>query len=992
MDNGHFYQANELGSCIRIEINDCNDPIQIIECYVENSIVLVITKSMILTQLKVVDGIMVPTRTAKLNIALNADNNVLLAPFGHLICMTSKGTIQCFDLVSDENYELRIPLVDDLGSDINRVISLAFTSSGNVLAACLQSGMCIFWNYENNSKKWIIVESTSVAHSSDTQALSCTFAKDVLYVRTECDIVVLIDEYCQHANADEIVAFKSGPSTIAIFNEKEQGPFAVVDTGILVHGITMDSKNICIWSDEEIHVYKSDGYSQCKLHSEISLKVQSVAIYEDSLYLAKDLSLIVTDMSGIQRLTISIPSKEGPILHLDASCDQLAIITRLGIVKTMDITKKEPKLLTAGKCILQNFDENLDRILSIRCNADGSILSLLSESCRGMRQLHFYDTKTGIVKELEAIIGNGFVVISHCWDPAFTKLFACEIRSRDGIVNRILTLFLSENLDIYVHEDIQVDSFSRLMSINAPSELLLSKRDKKSSSPKHSTSYEVLHKRMIHGLEDVGVSSTDLLSALVDFTFYLTTNDLNKAYLCIQSTDNITAWNKLAQACVLGNRLDVAERCLLKMGNGLGVAAVRAADKEVALAEVAIQLGMMNDAERIYRECNRIDLLCHLYRRQGCWKEAFDTSHEGGLDQRALNFQYEKSFEFNGNQDELVLNYTKSLTSKKAILKEITLKREPVEPFLQQENDMELLKWYASYIESTGDLDMSKRLYKMANDDLSLIRIACLKGDLNDAFALVRETKSPVGAYHLARHLEATGEIEEAISCFSRCGKYNYAIRLSKAHGIDREIVNFAMQSENPQAIECAYFLESIGQQERAAELYLKAGENRKALDIIIELPFEQNSVRLNADIRSIIDGLENETSKDIINKCAMLLLRSGSDKNAIQLLQQKGHDIDDILRFYNENKIILTEKIIDIILSQYKERTDKTHLRSIAAICRAQGNHVLACRKFTQGGDRSSAMKCLLLTGDTKSIISYAFTSRTKEIYIIAANYLQTL
>ena len=36
--------------------------------------------------------------------------------------------------------------------------------------------------------------------------------------------------------------------------------------------------------------------------------------------------------------------------------------------------------------------------------------------------------------------------------------------------------------------------------------------------------------------------------------------------------------------------------------------------------------------------------------------------------------------------------------------------------------------------------------------------------------------------------------------------------------------------------------------------------------------------------------------------------------------------------------------------------------------------------------------MKCLLKSGDTQKIIFFASVSRNKEIYILAANYLQTL
>lgn len=86
------------------------------------------------------------------------------------------------------------------------------------------------------------------------------------------------------------------------------------------------------------------------------------------------------------------------------------------------------------------------------------------------------------------------------------------------------------------------------------------------------------------------------------------------------------------------------------------------------------------------------------------------------------------------------------------------------------------------------------------------------------------------------------------------------------------------------------------------------------------------------------------------------------------------------------------------------------------------QGNYHLAAKKFTQAGNRvkvgtvgcvggarhqagrqvaecstlpsapAKAMKALLKSGDTERIVFFAQVSRQKDIYIMAANYLQSL
>merc|ERR1719230_174608 len=66
--------------------------------------------------------------------------------------------------------------------------------------------------------------------------------------------------------------------------------------------------------------------------------------------------------------------------------------------------------------------------------------------------------------------------------------------------------------------------------------------------------------------------------------------------------------------------------------------------------------------------------------------------------------------------------------------------------------------------------------------------------------------------------------------------------------------------------------------------------------------------------------------------------------------------------------------------------------LSQMAKLCKKQGSFQLACKKFTQAGDKLKAMKSLLKSGDTEKVIFFAGTARQPEIYVLAGNYLQSL
>jgi hypothetical protein len=76
------------------------------------------------------------------------------------------------------------------------------------------------------------------------------------------------------------------------------------------------------------------------------------------------------------------------------------------------------------------------------------------------------------------------------------------------------------------------------------------------------------------------------------------------------------AWRSMATICIRHKRLDVAEVCLGYMGNILGVRAIREAaelpEADARLAAAAIHLGMIEEAERLYKSCGRYDLLSTL--------------------------------------------------------------------------------------------------------------------------------------------------------------------------------------------------------------------------------------------------------------------------------------------------------------------------------------------------------------------------------------------
>lgn len=60
----------------------------------------------------------------------------------------------------------------------------------------------------------------------------------------------------------------------------------------------------------------------------------------------------------------------------------------------------------------------------------------------------------------------------------------------------------------------------------------------------------------------------------MNFSFYLTTGNLDEAYKSVKAIEDPLIWENMAQMCVKTRRLDVAEICIGNMRFGRGAKAV----------------------------------------------------------------------------------------------------------------------------------------------------------------------------------------------------------------------------------------------------------------------------------------------------------------------------------------------------------------------------------------------------------------------------------
>mmetsp|Transcript_12565 Transcript_12565/g.18828 ORF Transcript_12565/g.18828 Transcript_12565/m.18828 type:complete len:863 (+) Transcript_12565:2-2590(+) len=606
---------------------------------------------------------------------------------------------------------------------------------------------------------------------------------------------------------------------------------------------------------------------------------------------------------------------------------------------------------------------------------------------------------------------------------------------------QVSTLFVTSEHGILLQDVFSIEPpLEGLLGVQVPRLFFTRGADDeaKSSDTLKKSNEVVLCSRLMRdfaGLDDA-VMDEQTRAALLDFSYYLTIGNMDEAHKAVRLIQSASVWENMAHMCVKTKRLDVAEVCLGNMGHARGSAALRLAkseapELEARVAALAIQLGLRDDAARLLTECKRYDLLNSFYQAAGEWALALEIAQNfDRIHLKATHHRYACHLESKGEFDAAARHYEFAETHRREVPRMLVKQGEnaALERYIMRSKDAELLKWWAGYCESLGHIDSAKTCYEYAGDTFNLVRVACLEDDVQLAKNLIEasatgkkkehvvvelkhtlSTSSQNGdgaaAYHLARHLENRGDIEEAIQYLAKSGCYDHAIRLARRYGLDAELMRFCIKARPSLQVECAAYFESKGEFEKAVELYQQGGDLARALELCFKLGGKGRNQMFEA-LANVSKNLDATASPATLKRCADFFVQHEKYHDAVRLYATGG-DYSQAISLCLEHQVPITQELAEQLTppqsskqnnTQAEEKNEiNTQLRNeiileLAAALIKQNQYQLAAKKYTQAGDRPTALRCLLKGGDTKNIIYYASTSRNRDIYILAANYLQSL
>uniref|UniRef100_A0A665V4G9 Intraflagellar transport 140 homolog (Chlamydomonas) n=1 Tax=Echeneis naucrates TaxID=173247 RepID=A0A665V4G9_ECHNA len=997
----------------------------------KREVLAVITETMMLSQYTLgSEGSAQMFMKVKLSSKSGQNVDIVWTDNGLLITATGEQVIRLWDLERDDNYVLSLD--EMLGFERGEIINcVSYCAGKEILAAGTSHGRIALWRMVaqpgssscDTKAQWKLQTPTEI--QGNVTQLQWGSSLNLLAANNSDTVLILCEHVMSAHFSQQVAAMQLTPTQLSITNFKT-GVNLALQSDVHIKGVCVIKDSVTVWNGKQITVYELSG---TVLRNTGSFPCDShvVAVHGENLYTVEPNRVQIRTPQGTVKQLLNFTKAEGNPMLLSVCQSYLVVGTDTAHIRVFDLSRRDAK----AHCSAKNLSEqipNLGALSSVKCNANGSQVSILISQVNGRRdhKVYFYDVEMDSVTYFDFFIGrpssgishpedserqqfqgtelSGRCPLSHFWDESEPRLFVCETAPisfesstsyLDMVDVSVVTLFCTQEHGLLLQDCYpKPGGLQALLALDVPYYYFSCKPGERDPGSTEFLLPSMVSRRALRDFVGLENSEKATRDAMLNFSFYLTIGNMDEAFKSIKLIKSKVVWENMARMCVKTCRLDVARVCLGNMGNARAAKALKEAEvepeQEAQVAMLAIQLGMLEDAEKLYKSCQRYDLLNNFYQASGQWQQALETAEiHDRIHLRTTYYSYAKYLESMGDKTLALAYYENSDTHRTEVPRMLQDDTSSLEIYVNKMKDKNIYKWWAQYLESQSDMDSALHFYQCAQDYLSLVRVHCYMGNIQKASEIANETGDRAASYHLARHYEGHDDIKQAVHFYTRAQAYNNAIRLCKENGLDDQLMNLALLSNPEDMMEAAcYYEEKDTHMDRAVALYHKAGYVSKAL----ELAFTTQQF---SALQLIADDLNENSDPALLARCSDFFITHSQYEKAVDLLvaAKKYHQALELC--VTQNLTItdeLAERMTVTDSKDLSEEARKEVLERIADCCMRQGNYHLATKKYTQAGNKLKAMRALLKSGDTEKIVFFANVCRQKELFIMAANYLQSL
>ncbi|EAY12167.1 hypothetical protein TVAG_003730 [Trichomonas vaginalis G3] len=758
-----------------------------------------------------------------------------------------------------------------------------------------------------------------------------------------------------------------------------------------------ESQNIVLASSSDVaNLFQKKGGNLSPMGT-IKTGTDLAIIMGENIFVAEDTNIKRLNLSGTLVQTNSLGSNS-PIQFLEKSEQFLVAICQDRTVFVVDAGRRQTKTLytTTFSAPYQDY-----RIRSVALSASGFCVSIILDifnngSWRPSPYIFLHSPQFD--KTVNVDFGLSVPVLA-LWDTEDPRLLCVQVTPYRSTLESngdavVVPLFVGDSLFTFKQPTLKVPPSGRLSVVNIPRVLF---------------NMDGLLPCMCILPQFAGIDTADegTRKSLMELNFALASGDIDAALNAARNVQSDGTWRMLCQTCIQNDRTELLPMCLGKIGNAAFAIHVSKALKEndIVLAKflTCVAIGANDNAKKIAVENKRYELVAQLSISVGEYDDALSlTRKRDRMHVKQIQYQRGRIFEIQGNLKEAARSWEEAGVIEtefpRAAMQADNLKFlfEYVETRSLSEVPKGLLLWLGRFFEAHNVDKSAIKMYESANSVTDMVRLLSLLGRFDDCRKVLQKSKHPASYCMFARILmkrisylkdqnDQSGEInklqKEVIDLFRRARQYSQAMDFALSQKLFDEVLSLSFSCPQTTLIKAAQTFEELRMDKQAVILYARAGRMNRAL----ALCFTKN---LYDALDEISDSLTIKTPPDILVTCGKHFIESDRWSKAAECFAL-AKQFDIVEKIMKDHNVKISKQTIQSIA---ETEQDPEILRQFAAMCERQNENSIAASLYVKLKDLLSAVKCLARAGDTQKVVKFAKTARNREVYILAANYLQTL
>jgi intraflagellar transport protein 140 len=369
-DRGSVVYADDQGFCS--DVQQLSSSIDTMLFYEERARLIIVTRSLLLTQYQVADdGKVSRVMQVKLSVAGDvADKglkNVVWASPGLLCMATQEKMVRLLDLAADESYNLSLSALGGIAERNDKVISVAFSPLNRYLAVGTQGGVIGIWRFTGPSRDVSGSRSVTIPTSADDWELHyktslpspvhelCWHAGQGCAAAVTDDGAVILSETIMQSSmcGDLYVIQKSSHEVVIHVGIGKDRQSWIEHTGMIVRGLAVGASCFVVWNGKNARTYsvdiqllKSHANEQFECNGTSMCIADSSLIVDEAIFVCDGPIVKILNFRGTQKGTITFSDGDGHPEVLDLNGQYLGVLTSKGIVKFYDVhAPTKPKAL-----------------------------------------------------------------------------------------------------------------------------------------------------------------------------------------------------------------------------------------------------------------------------------------------------------------------------------------------------------------------------------------------------------------------------------------------------------------------------------------------------------------------------------------------------------------------------------------------------------------------------------------------------------------------